>query len=112
MILEATGDMQYVLPLMLTVMSARFVGNIFTSGLYDQHIELKRKTLSFLAEDEIEIVPGLRVVGGDELLHDLPVSAVMTPWEELYRLVHPVVTVGEVFDVVKVNKHHLFPIGS
>lgn len=28
-ILEATGDMQYVLPLMLVVMIARFVGNIF-----------------------------------------------------------------------------------
>jgi chloride channel 7 len=32
MILEATGDMQYVLPLMLTVMAARLVGNIFTEG--------------------------------------------------------------------------------
>jgi chloride channel 7 len=32
MVLEATGDMQYVLPLMLTVMSARFIGNIFTEG--------------------------------------------------------------------------------
>jgi chloride channel 7 len=33
MILEATGDMQYVLPLMLTVMAARLVGNIFTEGV-------------------------------------------------------------------------------
>lgn len=32
MILEATGDMQYVLPLMLTVMAARLVGNVFTEG--------------------------------------------------------------------------------
>ena len=34
MILEATGDMQYVLPLMLTVMAARLVGNVFTEGTY------------------------------------------------------------------------------
>lgn len=29
MILEATGDMQYVLPLMLTVMASRFVGECY-----------------------------------------------------------------------------------
>ncbi|CAN0470757.1 unnamed protein product, partial [Hapterophycus canaliculatus] len=28
-ILEATGDMQYVLPLMLTLLAARWVGNVF-----------------------------------------------------------------------------------
>ena len=38
MILEATGDMQYVLPLMLTVMAARLVGNVFTEGTYVLHI--------------------------------------------------------------------------
>lgn len=32
MLLEATGDMQYVLPLMLTVMAARFTGNVFNEG--------------------------------------------------------------------------------
>lgn len=37
-ILEATGDMQYVLPLMLTLMAARWVGNVFNEGLYDMHI--------------------------------------------------------------------------
>ena len=51
MILEATGDMQYVLPLMLTVMAASMVGNIFTKSIYEQHIEsrasitwMKKKT--------------------------------------------------------------------
>jgi hypothetical protein len=41
-LLEATGDMQYVLPLMLVVMAARFAGNSFNIGLYDKQIELKR----------------------------------------------------------------------
>lgn len=40
-LLEATGDMQYVLPLMLTLMCARFTGNVFNEGLYDIHIKLK-----------------------------------------------------------------------
>jgi chloride channel 7 len=44
-LLEATGDMQYVLPLMLTLMAARWVGNFFNEGLYDIHIRLKRYPL-------------------------------------------------------------------
>ena len=31
--LEATGDMQYVLPLMITLMMSRWSGNIFCEGL-------------------------------------------------------------------------------
>jgi chloride channel 7 len=48
-LLEATGDMQYVLPLMLTLMAARFTGNVFNQGLYDIHIALKR--IPFLEPD-------------------------------------------------------------
>lgn len=41
-ILEATGDMQYVLPLMLTLMAARWVGNVFNEGLYDMQIHINK----------------------------------------------------------------------
>lgn len=44
-ILEATGDMQYVLPLMLTLMAARWVGNVFNEGLYDMQIHLSKVTM-------------------------------------------------------------------
>ncbi|EQC35184.1 hypothetical protein SDRG_07413 [Saprolegnia diclina VS20] len=37
-LLEATGDLQYALPLMMTLMSARWVGNSLSTGLYDLHI--------------------------------------------------------------------------
>merc|ERR1719183_653516 len=47
--LEATGDVQYGLPLMLTLMPARWVGNIFNEGLYDIHIHLKK--IPFLEKD-------------------------------------------------------------
>eukprot|EP01038_Epipyxis_sp_PR26KG_P004229 gene4229-6005_t len=97
MILEATGDMQYVLPLMLTVMSARLIGNIFTEGLYDIHIH--NRNLNFLDEDE----------GISKLvdLHDLSVSEIMTK-KPYYML--PVMRVGEAFDVMRKQKHHCYPV--
>ena len=57
-LLEATGDMQYVLPLMLTLMAARFTGNVFNEGLYDIHIHLKR--IPFMDQDVPEIGEGGR----------------------------------------------------
>ena len=36
-LLEATGDMQYLLPLMLSLLTARWTGNCFNMGLYDIH---------------------------------------------------------------------------
>lgn len=35
-------DITYGLPIMLTLMVAKWVGDIFNEGLYDIHIELKR----------------------------------------------------------------------
>ena len=97
MILEGTGDMQYVLPLMLVVMIARLVGNIFGEGLYDIHIHSRK--LNFLDEDE----------GISHLveLHDLTIKEVMTVKPLCLK---PVVRVGEVYDVLMKRKHHCFPI--
>lgn len=39
-LLEATGNEQYVLPLMLTLMTARLVGGLFNDDLYHIHIHL------------------------------------------------------------------------
>jgi chloride channel 7 len=97
MILEGTGDMQYVLPLMLVVMIARLVGNIFGEGLYDIHIHSRK--LNFLDEDE----------GISHLveLHDLTIKEVMTVKPLCLK---PVVRVGEVYDLLLKRKHHCFPI--
>jgi chloride channel 7 len=97
MILEATGDMQYVLPLMLTVMAARLVGNVFTEGLYDNHIHCRH--LYFLEEDE-----GL---SSHVELHDLTVCEIMTKRPICLR---PVVRVGDVYDMLCAVRHHCFPI--
>lgn len=99
MVLEATGDMQYVLPLMLTVMTARWIGNLFTEGIYDMHIHTRR--LNFLDEDES--------VSKLVQLHDLTVSDIMTK-RPFYML--PVMRVGEFYDILQKTKHHCFPVGT
>jgi chloride channel 7 len=50
-LLECTGNEQFVLPLMLTLMTARIVGGLFNDDLYHIHIHLK-KGVNFL-ESEI-----------------------------------------------------------
>lgn len=99
MVLEATGDMQYVLPLMLTVMTARWVGNLFTEGIYDMHIHTRR--LNFLDEDES--------VSKLVQLHDLTVSDIMTK-RPFYML--PVMRVGDFYEILRKTKHNCFPVGK
>jgi len=40
-ILETTNDIQYLLPIMITLMIAKWVGDYFNISLYDLHVELK-----------------------------------------------------------------------
>lgn len=41
-IMEATRNITFGLPIMMTLVTARFVGNYFNEGLYDEHINLKQ----------------------------------------------------------------------
>lgn len=41
-LLECTGNEQFVLPLMLTLMTARLMGGLFNDDLYHIHIHLKK----------------------------------------------------------------------
>jgi len=97
MLLEATGGLQYVLPLMVTIMTAFMTGNIFTKSMYDQHIHLHH--LHYLEEEE-----GLSSVTE---FHDLTIADIMTP-DPISLL--PVVRVGEVYDMLCAHKHHCFPV--
>lgn len=46
-LLECTGNEQFVLPLMMTLMTSRIVGGRFNDDLYHIHIHLK-KGIQFL----------------------------------------------------------------
>jgi len=94
-LLEATGDMQYVLPLMLTLMAARFTGNVFNEGLYDIHIKLKG--IPFLEADPPEIVEKQELVAGQIMNTDV-------------KCIRPVERAGVVYDLLKNCSHGTFPI--
>ena len=94
-LLEATGDMQYVLPLMLTLMAARWVGNVFNEGLYDIYIHGNK--LPFL-EDEC---PGLAKT------NDMTASQAMS---RRVRCLRPMERAGAVFDTLSACEHDCFPV--
>jgi hypothetical protein len=41
-LLECTGDYQIGLPLMISLMTARFTGNLFNEGIFDMIIHLRK----------------------------------------------------------------------
>jgi len=94
-LLEATGDMQYVLPLMLTLMAARFTGNVFNEGLYDIHIHLKK--IPFLEPDVPTIAERNEIVAGQAMSTEV-------------KCLRPVERAGVVYDLLRACKHGTFPI--
>lgn len=97
MILEGTGDMQYVVPLMLVVMAARFVGNIFNEGIYDMNIRMLK--VEYLDEDIEEF--------NIKFISRLMACDIMTK-TPVY--LHEVVNVGELVTLLKSCNHRSFPI--
>jgi len=94
-LLEATGDMQYVLPLMLTLMAARFTGNVFNEGLYDIHIKLKN--IPFLEPEVPSLVERHEIVAGQVMSTEV-------------KCLRPVERAGVVYDLLKSYSHGNFPI--
>lgn len=94
-LLEATGNMQYCLPLMMTLMAARFTGNVFNEGLYDIHIHLKH--IPFLEPDVPTIAERHEIVAGQVMSTEV-------------KCLRPVERVGIVYDLLKNVSHGNFPI--
>ena len=95
-LLECTGNEQFVLPLMLVLMTARIVGSVYNDDLYHIHIHLK-KGVEFLEAE-------LRSVTRH---HDLVAGQIMGSNVIFLRPVEPV---GVVYDILMDVKHSNFPV--
>ena len=92
-IIEATGNLTYGFPVMVVLLVAKWVGDIFNEGLYDIHIQLA----------------GVPLLGWDPP----PLSATTYA---THVMSHPVVTlnttetVGNIVDILKSTTHNGFPV--
>eukprot|EP00607_Mallomonas_marina_P005401 CAMPEP_0182439872 /NCGR_PEP_ID=MMETSP1167-20130531/86705_1 /TAXON_ID=2988 /ORGANISM="Mallomonas Sp, Strain CCMP3275" /LENGTH=421 /DNA_ID=CAMNT_0024633673 /DNA_START=1622 /DNA_END=2887 /DNA_ORIENTATION=+ len=94
-LVEVTGNLQYVLPLMLTLLASRYTGNVFSPGLYDQIVHLKQ--LPYLEES-------LNTIG---LVNTCPISEFMArPVVVLKELER----VSNVIEALTATTYNLFPV--
>jgi chloride channel 6 len=91
--IETTNQITYGLPIMLTLLSAKFVGDQFNIGLYDIHNEMKGiPFLEFDAPDGMD---------------DLVARDVM---EEELEVVNPHIEMGEVIELLSRSTHNAWPV--
>ena len=94
-VLEACGNIAYLLPLMVTFFAARYTGNAINLGMYEIQIELKK--MPFLEAS-------LHSLG---LLNYCPVTEIMT---KDVITVSEVEKVYKVYNILKNTRHHGFPV--
>ncbi|XP_070580621.1 H(+)/Cl(-) exchange transporter 7-like [Ptychodera flava] len=94
-LIEATGDVTYGLPLMLVLMLAKWVGDYFNMGLYDIHIHLQ--SVPLLGWDPPSMGHGISA-------HDVMSSPVVT--------LNTIENVGKIVDVLSrpESNHNGFPV--
>eukprot|EP00038_Savillea_parva_P026498 m.54657 g.54657 ORF g.54657 m.54657 type:complete len:832 (+) comp7545_c0_seq1:173-2668(+) len=92
-IIEATGNVTYGLPIMLAVIFAKWVGDYFNEGLYDIHIELKHIPLLGWNPPPMQ-----RLVVADDIMSHKIIA--------LYKDVR----VGHLIEMMQRTKHQAFPI--
>ena len=94
-LIEATDEIEYGLPLLLTLMIAKWVGDLFNEGLYDIHIELKE--VPFLGWDS------------SDLMDKLHASDVMN---SNIRYIYPITRVRSIVQLLKTTAHNAFFVVS
>ena len=96
-ILEACGNSDYLLPLMLVFAAARYTGNAINQPMYDMQIDIKQ--LPFLEGH----------LGSLGMLNYHSISAVMS---QPVKTVHEVNRVRRIYDLLKHTGHNGFPVVS
>ena len=98
LVMETTGSLQLIVPLMLVVFVSKTVGDMVNLGIYDTHIKIRGAPLleeSGLDPHQKMLMDKLRV---GELMAQEMVALPLRP------------TVGEVIEVLESNNHQAFPV--
>ena len=95
LVMETTGSMQLIIPLMLTIFFAKAIGDKYSMGIYDTHIKIRGAP--FLDEPEHAGVA----------VDKLKVAEVMA--DSLVTL-RPVMRVSELVEVLTNTSHGAFPV--
>jgi len=95
-LLEATGNEQFALPLMITLFTARLVGQLFNDDLYHIHIHLK-KGVHFLETELRSLTGNYHLMAGHIMSNNVAFT-------------RPVEKVGVLFDLLSTRSHACFPV--
>lgn len=92
-LIESTNEISYGLPIMITLMVAKWSGDLFNEGLYDIHIQLKS-------------VPLLEWTAPQEM-YRLKASDIM---ESCLSYIYPHTRVHSIIGILKTTAHNAFPV--
>eukprot|EP00731_Ephydatia_muelleri_P014815 Em0008g535a len=92
-LIETTQQISYGLPIMITLVVAKWVGDLFNDGIY--HIGIHLKKIPFLDERSPEELDGL-------LAEDI--------MGEHINFLYPITRVGSVFQLLKNTHHSAYPV--
>lgn len=92
-IVEATKDITFGMPIMLVLMITKFVGDLFNEGLYDSHIEIAE--VPFLGWHP------------PKLCRNILAKTVMR--KDVVAL-EPIERVSRLVEILRTTRHHGFPI--
>uniref|UniRef100_K1RFY1 Chloride channel protein n=1 Tax=Magallana gigas TaxID=29159 RepID=K1RFY1_MAGGI len=92
-IMEATGNITFGLPIMIVLIVAKWVGDIFNEGIYDMHIHIQ----------------GVPILGWEpsSVLTNLSAKEVMSHPVSVFNMRE---SVGRVMEVLKTETHNGFPV--
>eukprot|EP00052_Salpingoeca_macrocollata_P034116 m.10539 g.10539 ORF g.10539 m.10539 type:complete len:788 (-) comp5968_c0_seq1:27-2390(-) len=97
-LIEATNEVTYSFPIMVTLMVAKWVGDYFNKGIYDIHIHLKKiPILEFEAELEMK-----RFLVGDAMSRELVCLEAVNKLHDILRILRT--TSHSCFPVVRYEK--------
>lgn len=105
-LIESTDEIQYGLPLLVTLMVAKWVGDIFNEGLYDIHIEVREiPLLGWDSPEKMDRYVNNASVFLIFILFRLNATDVMN--RDL-KYIYPITRVRSIESLLKVTAHNAF----